>query len=116
MIERQELWCHECQRYVQFDIDTSMNGNHIIKCPNCGHEHCRVVTNGRITETRWDRRNNNGGYTPMQVFMTTAVTSSASSTFTAYSSNNVNNAGTNAACAPFMYTAWMNTNTGSGFC
>ena len=61
MNERQEIYCHECDRYVQFNIDTSLNGNHVLRCPNCGHEHCRVVTDGVITDGRWDRRNNNWG-------------------------------------------------------
>ncbi len=56
-IERQELYCHACGRYVQFDMDLSLNGNHVLECPNCGHEHCRVVENGRIMGDRWDRRN-----------------------------------------------------------
>lgn len=55
--EKQELWCHECSSYVQFPIDLSLNGNHVLNCPQCGHEHCRVVENGRITSTRWDSRN-----------------------------------------------------------
>lgn len=57
-IERQELWCHNCRHYVQFDMDLSINGNHVLTCPVCGHEHCRVVKDGIITEDRWDRRNN----------------------------------------------------------
>jgi predicted RNA-binding Zn-ribbon protein involved in translation (DUF1610 family) len=56
-VERQELHCHACDKYVQFDIDLSLNGNHVFNCPNCGHEHCRVVQNGIITDARWDRRN-----------------------------------------------------------
>lgn len=56
-IERQELWCHDCERYVQFDMDLSLNGNHVLECPNCGHEHCRVVENGKITDIRWAQRN-----------------------------------------------------------
>src|ERR1700690_528754 len=56
-IERQEIHCHNCDKYVQFTLDLSMNGNHVLKCPNCGHEHCRVVENGKITDTRWDQRN-----------------------------------------------------------
>ena len=55
--EKQELWCHECESYVQFPIDLSMDGNHVLNCPKCDHEHCRVVENGRITSTRWDSRN-----------------------------------------------------------
>ena len=55
--EKQELWCHECRNYVQFPIDLSLNGNHVLNCPVCDHEHCRVVENGRITDVRWDSRN-----------------------------------------------------------
>ena len=57
LIERQELWCHDCENYVQFDLDLSVDGNHVLECPSCGHEHCRVVKNGRITDIRWDSRN-----------------------------------------------------------
>ncbi len=57
MIERQELYCHDCNRWVQFSIDLSVDGNYVIECPECGHEHCRVVRNRRITDVRWDRRN-----------------------------------------------------------
>lgn len=56
-IERQEIHCHACEKWVQFTIDLSMNGNHVLNCPNCGHEHCRVVKNGEITDIRWDQRN-----------------------------------------------------------
>ncbi len=56
-VERQELWCHDCESYVQFDVDLSLDGNHVLECPKCGHEHCRVVENGRITDIRWDSRN-----------------------------------------------------------
>lgn len=56
-IERQEIHCHACNQYVQFNMDLSMNGNHVLKCPNCGHEHCRVVKDGKITDDRWDTRN-----------------------------------------------------------
>jgi uncharacterized Zn finger protein len=55
--ERQEIYCHECNNYVQFVIDLELNGNHVLKCPKCGHEHCRVVRNGIITDDRWDSRN-----------------------------------------------------------
>jgi hypothetical protein len=42
---------------VQFAIDASLDGNHVLNCPNCGHEHCRVVKKGVITDIRWDQRN-----------------------------------------------------------
>ena len=57
MIERQELFCHACNNYVQFNLDLEIDGNHVLKCPSCGHEHCRVVKNGQITAERWDSRN-----------------------------------------------------------
>jgi len=54
---RQELHCHACDRFVQFVVDLDLNGNHVLNCPNCGHEHCRVVRDGVITDIRWDSRN-----------------------------------------------------------
>lgn len=52
-----EIYCHGCDKYFRFDLDVTKNGNHVIKCPGCGHEHCRVIKNGRITSTCWDQRN-----------------------------------------------------------
>ncbi len=54
-VERQELFCHGCQKYVQFNMDLSLDGEHIIPCPVCGHKHYRIVKNGVITEARWGR-------------------------------------------------------------
>ncbi len=77
-IRRQELHCHACQKYVQFDLDLSMNGNHVLNCPNCRHEHCRVVKDGKITGERWGQRN--GGIIPIS-----HATTSGTSTFDTYS-------------------------------
>jgi len=55
--EMQELYCHNCNGYVAFPVDLRLDGNHVVNCPKCGHEHCRVVKNGRITAQRWDSRN-----------------------------------------------------------
>lgn len=52
-----EIYCHECGKYFRVDFDTRKNGNHVVKCPTCKHEHCRVIEDGRITSTRWDQRN-----------------------------------------------------------
>jgi hypothetical protein len=57
---------------IYADIDISINGNHIIICP-CGHEHCRVVRNGRITSSRWSSRN--GGIASTMYASTTSSTS-----------------------------------------
>jgi hypothetical protein len=55
--QRQELYCHACDKHVQFVIDMTLDGNHVLNCPNCGHEHCRVVKESIITDDRWDQRN-----------------------------------------------------------
>jgi len=73
-MERQELHCHNCNQYVRFSVDLSWTGRFVLNCPNCGHEHCRIIAKGRITEERWDRRN--GGQT---YIITTGVTTSATS-------------------------------------
>lgn len=125
MKDRQELWCHECGKYVQFDIDLELNGNHVIVCPNCGHEHCRVIENGKITEARWDSRNVN-----MQAHNTyiinTGTTSSALSTYDTYAGLNmgttttpsnygmITSAATNAGTV-FVYGSWLNSGTGNGY-
>jgi predicted RNA-binding Zn-ribbon protein involved in translation (DUF1610 family) len=70
-IVKQELWCHGCNNYVQFELDMSKDGNHVFACPTCGHEHCRVVRRGRITSSRWAARN---GYTFAGHVVSTSVT------------------------------------------
>jgi len=82
MNERQELHCHSCNNYVQFDLDMELNGNHVLECPKCGHEHCRVVENGKITGDRWSSRNGNG-----LTFTVTNTSFTTISTFDTYSSN-----------------------------
>ena len=74
-IERQELYCHGCGKYVQFNVDLALGSNHVFNCPTCGHEHCRVVVGGRITGIRWDSRNISN------VVPTSTITTSLSSTF-----------------------------------
>ena len=93
-IERQELHCHECQRYVQFALDVALNGNHVLHCPNCGHEHCRVVRDGKITDIRWAQRNG-PTYT-----VATATTSATQMYF-------INTTNTTAATS-ILYTSWLN--------
>ena len=51
--ERHELHCHACDKYVRFNMDLSVDGNYKIDCPNCGHDHYRVVRNGKVTDNRW---------------------------------------------------------------
>lgn len=78
---RQEIHCHECDRYVQFTLDFDMDGNHVLECPNCGHEHCRVVIAGRITNDRWASQNRGVALTTYNI-TASATTTCASVMFT----------------------------------
>lgn len=126
MIERQELYCHNCGGYVQFDMDLSLNGNHILTCPNCGHEHCRVVKDGVITDIRWDQRNNFNNTNVNTMYVTSSsITFSQQSTFNIYIGTNYvikptnfvtvtipatpTNQGTDRNGRSFLYGSWMNT-------
>lgn len=104
-LERQELYCHECGGYVQLDVDVSLDGNHVLLCPKCGHEHCRVVKDGKITDIRWDRRNRN----KISVSNTTVTWSSASTwqTYNTKYTTATNSPGTSA----FLYNSWLNITT-----
>lgn len=56
---RTDLSCHDCGNGFVALLDYSVNGNHVIECPHCGHEHCRVIEGGKITEERWSSRYGN---------------------------------------------------------
>jgi hypothetical protein len=78
---RQELYCHACDQYVQFVMDLSKDGNHVLECPNCKHEHCRVVKDGVITDIRWDQRNGPTHQIYTTTSSTTAVYTATSLTY-----------------------------------
>jgi hypothetical protein len=98
MVEAQELHCHACDRYVQFTLDLSLDGNHTLECPNCGHAHCRVVRDGRITGERWDQRN---GYT----YIVIATSYSNTSTYSTYGITSTR------TYDSFLYQSWANSST-----
>ena len=75
--DKQEIFCHGCSRFVQFILNFEIDGQYQIDCPNCGHEHFRVIRDGRITDDRW-RSSMGNVYT--QVY---GSTSSVNSTTTA---------------------------------
>jgi hypothetical protein len=99
VVERQEIYCHACELYVQFDMDLELDGNHVLECPNCGHEHCRVVRDGRITGERWAQRN--GPTIPV-------YTGNMTSSSTSYSTNTYQMTGNSWTTA-----SWMNMSSGS---
>ena len=53
---RTDMFCTECTKNFIAQLDMSLDGNHIVECPHCGHEHCRVVQAGVVTGERWDSR------------------------------------------------------------
>jgi DNA-directed RNA polymerase subunit RPC12/RpoP len=48
--------CTECSKTFIAQLDFSIDGNHVIECPYCGHEHCRVIKEGKVTGDRWDSK------------------------------------------------------------
>lgn len=56
---RTVLDCHDCSKDFIALLDYSVIGNHVIECPHCGHSHCRVIENGKVTGDRWDSRYGN---------------------------------------------------------
>jgi DNA-directed RNA polymerase subunit RPC12/RpoP len=58
-IVRTDMYCTECRKNFIAKLDFSIEGNHEIICPHCGHEHCRVIKNGKITEDRWSSKQHN---------------------------------------------------------
>ena len=53
---RTDMNCTECSKNFIAELDHSIDGNHIVECPYCCHEHCRVIKDGRITGDRWETR------------------------------------------------------------
>lgn len=52
-----DLYCHDCNKHFIARIDYDIDGQHVIECPHCGHEHCRVIKDGIVTGDRWEGRN-----------------------------------------------------------
>lgn len=108
--EMQELHCHDCQKYVQFPIDLSLNGNHVLECPNCGHEHCRVVKDGVITAERWDSRNGRMGMVHTVSSSTVSYTDTstyATSSSSTLTTDTIDTSGNSAQGQYFLYQSWM---------
>jgi len=101
-MEKQELFCHACERYVRFDVPDT-DGRLIVECPNCGHEHYRIVKNGVITEERWGSANRN-----MSTVYATG-TSTSTGSFVAYYTASSTTAGTGSTS--FIAQSWLNTGT-----
>lgn len=53
---RTDLNCTECGKNFIATLNHDVEGNHVVECPWCAHEHCRVITNGAVSSDRWDSR------------------------------------------------------------
>lgn len=51
--QRTDMHCHACSKNFIAELDFDINGDHVVECPHCGHEHWRKIENGKITEARW---------------------------------------------------------------
>lgn len=56
-LHRTDMYCHECGKKFVARVDHSLNGDHVLICPHCGHEHYRKVLDGVVTESRWSSNN-----------------------------------------------------------
>lgn len=99
-IERQELYCHNCGGYVQFNLDLSIDDNYVLYCPKCGHDHYRVVKNGKITDERWGQSSNQNQSSTNATTISTSITYTQTSTYAV-----------NKSSSSYLYTSWMNTTT-----
>lgn len=53
---RTDMNCTNCHKNFIAQLDMGIDGNHIVECPYCGHEHCRVIKGGKVTGDRWSSR------------------------------------------------------------
>jgi len=53
------MYCNDCGNNFIAELDMDLDGDHIVECPHCGHEHCRTIENGKVTNDRWESRNAN---------------------------------------------------------
>jgi hypothetical protein len=108
--EMTEIHCHNCNGYIRFLLKKSLNGNHVLNCPKCGHEHCRVVKDGKVTDERFDTRNGNSP----SFIGTSSVTVRYDLTATNYSPTGYQVVASNStAYDPYLQQAWFNSTAGT---
>jgi DNA-directed RNA polymerase subunit RPC12/RpoP len=57
-LTRTDLFCHACNKNFIATLDFSLQGNHAVECPHCGHLHYRKIENGVVTSQRYDSDSN----------------------------------------------------------
>lgn len=56
-VQRTDMHCHNCSKNFVAELDFDVNGEHVIECAHCGHEHLRTIKDGKITADRWGSSN-----------------------------------------------------------
>jgi hypothetical protein len=95
---RSNVHCTNCYRDFSAELDLDLEGNHVIVCPLCQHEHYRVVRRGVVTEERW--RSSSG---PVYYAATSTATISVS-----YSSWDTTSTGGTSISSTFTRDVWLN--------
>ena len=55
-VVRTEESCSNCHKLMIFTVNFDLNGDHVVVCPHCGHQHCRIIKDGVVTGDRWSSR------------------------------------------------------------
>jgi DNA-directed RNA polymerase subunit RPC12/RpoP len=79
---RTDLHCHNCDKMFIGELDYDIDGQHVIECPHCGHEHCRKIEKGIITDDRWSSRETNVEVRRTRVWKHSVLQAKTSSTAT----------------------------------
>jgi DNA-directed RNA polymerase subunit RPC12/RpoP len=45
--------CTSCGKIFIAKINHDLDGNHVLRCPFCGHQHFRTIRKGIVTGDRW---------------------------------------------------------------
>jgi hypothetical protein len=106
-LRQQELDCHNCGKYVRFMLDHDLDGSHILNCPNCDHEHYRIIRNGRITAERWGRdpRQGDNGTPSGVYFVSSYAASSIGTSSTSLDTFWLNDSSTSTGAANYTCTS-----------
>lgn len=104
------LHCHNCGGYFDAEFDESINGDHVVYCPNCGHDHYRTIKDGIVTAERWGQSPNQPS---SQGSQGTYYIQGTVSNFTVTSGTNSVSWGTTGSISSYVTDAWYNTTASS---
>lgn len=71
--QKTDVHCHQCNKNFVAELDFDLDGDHVIECAYCGHEHYRKIKNGEITEIRWNSQIDNNCHRAKSVWKTSVL-------------------------------------------